>query len=221
LIIGAVIGLLMIFMIGRGVVAGIATSTEISAFAVVYAIVVGRIAFRELTFKATVKLFVDVAATSGMLLFIVAAAGSLSYALTMQMIPQQIAEFLVDIGTSHGPWLFLALSIILVAIFGAVLEGAPALIIFAPILVPIATQLGYDPLHYGILVVLAMGLGLFSPPIGLGLYATCSVCGVDMKDVIRPMMKYLIAVVIGMIILALVPTLTTWLPEIMGYAQTF
>lgn len=217
LVMGAAVGLVMILMIGRGVVAGIATSTEISAFAVVYAIVVGRLAFRELTLKATVRLFVDVTATSGMLLFIVAAAGSLSYSLTIQMIPQQIAQFLVSVGTSHGGWLFLLLTILLVATFGAVLEGAPALIIFAPILVPIATQLGYSPLHYGILVVLSMGLGLFSPPIGLGLYATCGVCGVQMKDVIVPMAKYLAVIVVGIVVLALVPSLTTWLPKAMGY----
>ncbi|HXP96031.1 MAG TPA: TRAP transporter large permease subunit [Telmatospirillum sp.] len=217
LIMGAAVGLVMILMIGRGVVAGIATSTEISAFAVVYAIVVGRLAFRELTMKATIRLFVDVTATSGMLLFIVAAAGSLSYSLTIQMIPQQIAQFLVSVGSGHGGWLFLLLTILMVTVFGAVLEGAPALIIFAPILVPIAAQLGYSPLHYGILVVLSMGLGLFSPPIGLGLYAICGVCGVQMKDVIVPMTKYLAVIVVGIIILAFVPSLTTWLPKVMGY----
>lgn len=219
LLLGAAVGLVMIIMIGRGVVAGVATSTEISAFAVVYALVVGRLAFREITLKATVKLFVDVAAMSGMLLFIVAAAGSLSYALTMQMIPQEIAALLVSVGRDHGAWLFLLLTIVMVTIFGAVLEGAPALIIFAPILVPIAVQLGYNPLHYGILVVLSMGLGLFSPPIGLGLYATCGICGVQMKDVIRPMTKYMAVIVIGIAVLAVAPALTTWLPRLMGYAS--
>jgi TRAP-type C4-dicarboxylate transport system permease large subunit len=152
-----------------------------------------------------------------MLLFIVAAAGSLSYSLTIQMIPQQIAQFLVSVGSGHGGWLFLLLTILMVTVFGAVLEGAPALIIFAPILVPIAAQLGYNPLHYGILVVLSMGLGLFSPPIGLGLYATCGVCGVQMKDVIVPMTKYLAVIVVGIVVLAFVPSLTTWLPKVMGY----
>ena len=219
LLLGAAVGLVMILMIGRGVVAGIATSTEISAFAVVYALVVGRLAFRELTWKATIDLFVRVAANSGMLLFIVAAAGSLSYALTIQMIPQTMAETLVSLARHYGGGLFLALTLLMVIVFGAVLEGAPALIILAPILVPIATQLGYSPLHYGILVVLAMGFGLFSPPIGLGLYATCGVCGVDMKNVIRPMAKYLVVLAIGLAVLAAVPDLTTWLPRAMGYGN--
>lgn len=214
---GAIVGLAMIFMIGRGVMMGIATSTEISAFAVIYAIVVGRLAFRELTFRATVKMFIDIAAMSGVLLFIVACATSLSYVLTIQMIPQKIAELLVGIGMSEGAWVFLLLTIVILIVFGAVLEGAPALIIFAPILVPIATQLGFNPLHFGIVMVLAMGFGLFSPPIGLGLYTTCAICGVEMKYVIRPMVKYLMVSLFGIIVIALVPTLTTWLPGLAGY----
>lgn len=217
LVLGAAVGLIMILMIGRGVVAGIATSTEISAFAVVYALVVGRLAFGELTLKATVKLFVDIASMSGVLLFIVACATSLSYALTIQMIPQQIAESLVSIGANYGAWLFLILTIVILILFGAVLEGAPALIIFAPILVPIALQLGFNSLHFGIVMVLAMSFGLFCPPIGLGLYTTCAICGVEMKNVIRPMAKYLMVVLAGIIIVALFPSITTWLPGLMGY----
>lgn len=219
LLVGAAVGLVMVIMIGRGVMAGVATATEISAFAVVYAIVVGRLAFRELTVRATVKLFVDTATKSGMLLFIVAAATSLSYALTMEMIPQKIAASLVSLGTNYGPGLFLVLSIVMVAVFGAVLEGAPALIIFAPILVPIGVQLGFNPLHYATVLIIAMGLGLFSPPIGLGLYATCAVCGVSMKEVIRPMFKYMIIITIGLFVIAFVPFLTVWLPGAMGYGS--
>ncbi|WP_312980824.1 TRAP transporter large permease subunit [Atlantibacter sp.] len=214
---GALVGLAMIFMIGRGVIMGIATSTEISAFAVVYAIVVGRLAFRELTLRTTVKMFIDIAAMSGVLLFIVACATSLSYVLTIQMIPQQIAELLVSIGQSQGSWIFLLLTIVILVVFGAVLEGAPALIIFAPILVPIAVQLGFNPLHFGIVMILAMGFGLFSPPIGLGLYTTCAICGVEMKNVIRPMVKYLLVSMAGIILIALFPFLSTWLPGLAGY----
>lgn len=219
LVLGAGVGLVMVLMIGRGVMAGIATATEISAFAVVYAIIVGRLAFRELTVKATIKLFVDTAAKSGMLLFIVAAATSLSYGLTMEMIPQKLAAHLVSLGTDYGPGLFLVLSIIMVAVFGAVLEGAPALIIFAPILVPIGIQLGFNPYHYATVLIISMGFGLFAPPIGLGLYATCAVCGVSMKEVIRPMFKYMVIVLIGLFVIGFVPSLTTWLPKAMGYGM--
>ncbi len=162
-------------------------------------------------------MFIDIAAMSGVLLFIVACATSLSYVLTIQMIPQQIAELLVSIGMTQGAWVFLLLTVVLLIVFGAVLEGAPALIIFAPILVPIATQLGFSPLHFGIVMILAMGFGLFSPPIGLGLYTTCAICGVEMKHVIRPMVKYLVVSLFGIIVIAMVPTITTWLPGLAGY----
>lgn len=109
------------------------------------------------------------------------------------------------------------MTIVILVIFGAVLEGAPALIIFAPILVPIAVQLGFSPLHFGIIMIMAMGFGLFSPPVGLGLYTTCAICGVEMKHVIRPMAKYLAVVFVGIIIVAMVPPLTTWLPGLAGY----
>ena len=217
LIVGAGVGLVMVIMIGRGVMAGVATATEILAFAVVYAIVIFCLAFRELTLKATLRLFVDTATKSGMLLFFVAAATSLSYALTMEMIPQRIAASLVSLGTDFGPGTFLVLSIVMVAVFGAVLEGAPALIIFAPILVQIGIQLGFNPLHYATVLIIPMGLGLFSPPIRLGLYVTCAVCGVSMKGVIRPMFKYMVIITLGLFLIAFVPFLTVWLPMKMGY----
>ena len=217
LFLGAAVGIVMIVMIGRGVVAGIATSTEISAFAVVYALVIGRLVFRELTLKATVNLFINMSAMSGMLLFIVAAAQSLSYALTIEMIPQYCAEYVAQIGQEYGSWLFLVLSVLVLIIFGSVLEGAPALIIFAPILVPIAIQLGYDPLQYGVLMVLAMGFGLFSAPVGQGMYATCTICGVNMKDVIKPMLKYQAVVLLGILCIAFFPAITTYLPRALGY----
>lgn len=214
LVLGAAVGLVMIFMIGRGVMIGIATSTEISAFAVVYALVVGRLVFRELTLKATVELFIRVASMAGMLMFIVAAATSLSYSLTIQMIPHHVAALLVMVGQGYGPECFMILTIVILVLFGGVLEGAPALIIFAPILVPIAIQLGFSPLHYGVVMVIAMGFGLFCPPIGIGLYTTCAVCKVNMKDIIKPQLKYLAVTFLGILIITFVPALSTWLPGI-------
>jgi tripartite ATP-independent transporter DctM subunit len=207
----------MVMMIGKGVVSGIATSTEISAFAVIYALVVGWAAFRELTWAAVIKLFVDTATLAGTLLFIVAAATSVAFAMTIELIPQRLAAALIELGQVHGIWLFVLLSIVLLIVFGAVLEGAPALIIFGPILVPIAQQLGMDPIHYASVLIIAMGLGLFAPPIGLGLYATCVVCGVQMRDVIQPMKKYLAVLFIALVLIAFFPGLTLWLPRKFGY----
>ncbi len=217
LIAGAVVGLVMILMIGKGVTSGIATSTEVSAFAVVYALVVGGLAFRELTWRSIVRLFVRSAAMSGSILFIVAAASSVSFALAIQQIPAHLSDAMVVLGRDHGAATFVAVSALLMIGFGAVLEGAPALIILGPLFTPIAQQLGVHPLHFGTVMVIAMGLGLFSPPVGLGLFATCAITNTRMEDVAMRMLKYLLVLFIGLMVLVYVPAFSLWLPLRFGF----
>src|SRR6202035_692891 len=133
------------------------TATEISAFAVVYAIVVGALVFRELTLAGASRSFVQAAARSGLVLFIVAAAQSLAFILTLQQVPHAVGEMMLSLSGSHGTWLFLLLSIAVLIVMGSVLEGAAALIIFGPLLLPVAVKLGVDPLHFGVVLVIAMG----------------------------------------------------------------
>ena len=213
---GALVALVMVAMIGKGVTSGVATSTEVSAFAVVYALVVGAIAFRELTVKSVCDLFVRSASMAGGILFIVAAASSVSFALTIQQIPQYLSATMIAFAHQYGSTMFVLLSVLMVIVFGAVLEGAPALIIFGPLLTPIAAQLGVNPLHFGTVLVIAMGLGLFAPPIGLGLFATCAITGTEVKDVARPMMKYLAVLFVTLMLLVMVPAFSLWLPARMG-----
>ena len=114
---------------------------------------------------------------------------------------------------NYGPVAFLITSVLIMIVFGAVLEGAPALIIFGPLLVPIAVQVGVNPLHFGTVAVIAMGLGLFSPPFGLGLFATCAMTGTRVEDVSRRMVKYLCLLVVMLILIVLVPSISLWLPR--------
>jgi tripartite ATP-independent transporter DctM subunit len=215
---GALVALIMILMIGKGVTSGVATSTEVSAFAVVYAFVVGGLAFRELTWPVIVRLFVQSASMAGSILFIVAAAGALSYALTIERIPDLISSAMTQLGTQFGATMFIIVSAIVMMIFGMVLEGAPALILFGPLLTPIATKLGVSDLQFGIVVVIAMGLGLFAPPVGLGLFATCAITETEVKNVVRPMLKYLVVLAAGLLALILVPQFSLWLPRMLGIA---
>lgn len=214
---GALVGLVMIAMIGKGVTSGIATSTEVSAFAVAYALIVGGLAFRELTARSILRLFVRSASMAGAILFIVAAASSVSFALTIQQIPQQLSGFMVELGHRFGADGFVLASTLLMIAFGAILEGAPALIIFGPLLTPIALQLGVSPLHFGTVMVVAMGFGLFSPPVGLGLFATCSITGTELKNVVRPMAKYLAVLFVALLVLVFVPAFSLWLPTRFGF----
>ncbi len=213
---GALVAIVMVAMIGKGVTSGVATSTEVSAFAVIYALVAGSLAFRELSVADLGRLFVRSASMAGSILFIVAAASSLSFALTIEQIPQLVSGTMISFAHQYGSTMFILLSVLLMIVFGAVLEGAPALIIFGPLLTPIAQQLGVNPLHFGTVMVIAMGLGLFAPPIGLGLFATCAITGTQVKDVARPMMKYLAVLLVTLIVLVLVPSFSMWLPNRLG-----
>jgi tripartite ATP-independent transporter DctM subunit len=213
---GALVALVMVLMIGKGVTSGVATSTEVSAFAVIYALVVGGLAFREMSLGDISRLFMRSASMAGGILFIVAAASSVSYALTIEQIPQLVSSSMIAFANHYGSSMFLLLSVLVMVVFGAVLEGAPALIIFGPLLTPIAQQLGVNPLHFGTVMVIAMGLGLFAPPIGLGLFATCAITGTQVRDVAKPMMKYLAVLLATLIVLVLVPSFSLWLPHRFG-----
>src|SRR3954454_15362918 len=207
----------LIAVIFGGYRSGFATATEASAFAVVYALVVGGLAFRELSWRGTGKVLMHSAVRSGMVLFIVAAAQSLAYTLTLQQIPHMLGDFMVDLASKHGSWLFMILSIVMLIFMGSVLEGAAALIIFGPLLMPVARQLGIDPLHYGVVLVIGMGIGLFAPPLGLGLYGSCLIGGVRLEDTVRPIMKYLGVLFLCFIVIAFVPWISTALPRATGY----
>jgi len=214
---GALVALVMVALIGRGVTSGVATSTEISAFAVVYALVVGGLAFRELSARSLVDLFVRSALMASGILFIVAAASSFSFALTIEQIPNMLSDSLTNFGTKHGSVAFLLLAATLMIGFGSILEGAPALIIWGPLLTPIAQRLGVNPLHFGTVMVIAMGLGLFSPPLGLGAYATCAIAGTETKRLMMPMLKYLAVLLLGLLVLIFAPEFSLWPPRRFGF----
>ena len=214
---GAIASFGLIFMIFFGFKSGFATATEISAFAVVYAIVIGALVFRELGFRTAAASFVQAATRSGLVLFIVAAAQSLAFVLTLQQVPHAVGEMMLALSGSHGTWLFMLLSIGVLIVMGSVLEGAAALIIFGPLLLPVAVKLGIDPLHFGVVLVIAMGLGLFAPPLGLGLYGACLIGHVPIEQTVKPIIGYLGLLLLCLMVIAFVPSLSTALPRALGY----
>jgi tripartite ATP-independent transporter DctM subunit len=214
---GAIASFGLIFMIFFGFKSGFATATEISAFAVVYAIIVGSIVFRELSFRAAAHSFVQSATRSGLVLFIVAAAQSLAFVLTLQQVPHAVGDLMLSLSGSQGVWLFMLLSIAVLIVMGSVLEGAAALIIFGPLLVPVAVKLGIDPLHFGVVLVVAMGIGLFAPPLGLGLYGACLIGNVPIEQTVKPILGYLGLLLLCLLVIAFVPAISTALPRAFGY----
>jgi TRAP-type C4-dicarboxylate transport system permease large subunit len=150
-------------------------------------------------------------------MFIVAAAQSLAFVLTLQQVPHALAAALIALSHDSGTWLFMLLSIAILIVMGSVLEGAAALIIFGPLLVPVAAQLGIAPLHFGVVLVIAMGIGLFAPPLGLGLYGACLIGNVPIEDTVKPMLGYLGLLFACLLVIAFVPAISLWLPTALGY----
>ncbi|MCK1487413.1 TRAP transporter large permease subunit [Bradyrhizobium sp. 193] len=214
---GAIASFGLIFMIFFGFKSGFATATEISAFAVAYALVVGSVVFRELSFTSAAHSFVQGATRAGLVLFIVAAAQSLAFTLTLQQVPHAVGDFMLGLSKTSGTWLFILLAIGVLIVMGSVLEGAAALIIFGPLLLPVAVQLGIDTLHFGVVLVIAMGIGLFAPPLGLGLYGACLIGNVPIEQTVKPIMGYLGLLFLCLLVIAFVPWLSTALPRAFGY----
>ena len=183
---GAVLPLLMPVMLFAGILTGVATPTEVSSFAVVYGLFLAIVLYREMDLKSFARTVIDSATLTGLVLFILAAASSFSFSLTIAYVPQRLVELLHTI--NDNTTLFLLGSILLLIVVGScLLEGLPALNVLAPLLLPIAGKIGISELHYGILLIIAMGIGAFIPPAGVGFYVCCAVMRTDIEAATRVM----------------------------------
>jgi tripartite ATP-independent transporter DctM subunit len=201
-----------VILIG-GIVSGIATPTEVSSTAVVYALVLSVLFYRALSARALWRTLVNTAAQAGMVLFITSTASTFSWSLTLARMPQQIAAL---VGGLHGSaTLFMIATVVTLIVMGAVLEGLPALLIFGPLLLPLAPGFGIDPLQYGIVMIIAMGFGAFSPPIGVGMFVTCSICETSMENAARHMAPYLAVLAVGLLLVAFVPWFSLIVPKLL------
>lgn len=205
--------LVPIFLIG-GIITGVATPTEVSTFAVVYSLILATLFYKELTWKKCWDIMLDTSVKAGMILFITSAGSAFSWTLTAASVPHKIAQMMISVA-GHSDWIFMLATVIILIIMGALLEGIPALLVFAPLLVPIAPQFGIDPLQYGMVLLIAMGLGAFSPPIGIGLYIACSVSGTSVEETSRAMVPYLMVLFIGLLLVAFVPWFSLVVPKMM------
>jgi len=195
-----------------GIVFGIGTPTEISSSAVVYSILLGLVVYREIDARAIWKLTVDSASMAGMVLFIISTASAFSWSLTIAQVPHEIAEAVIALA-GNSATTFMLLSIAVLIVMGAMLEGLPAILIFAPLLLPIAPQFGINPLQLGIVLVLSMGVGNFLPPIGVGAYVCVSVSKTTLDEMMRHFLPYLTALLVGIVLIALVPWFSLVLPR--------
>jgi tripartite ATP-independent transporter DctM subunit len=202
-----------VILIG-GIVSGVATPTEVSSTAVIYALLLSIFFYRSLRPGQLWRVMASTAAQAGMVLFITSTASTFSWSLTIAKMPQQIAALL---SVFHGSaTLFTLATIATLVVMGALLEGLPALLIFGPLLLPMAPNFGIDPLQYGLVMIIAMGLGAFSPPTGVGMFVTCSICETTMENATRHMLPYLVVLIIGLLLVAFVPWFSMVAPRLLN-----
>ena len=193
-----------------GILFGVFSPTEAAAVAVFYALGVSAV-YRELSLAKLYRILVDTAAVTGAIGLVLGAAAAFASLLAIEGIPAEVAR--VVVGASRNPVVFLILANALFMLFGALLDGIPALLLFVPILLPIATRLGIDPLHFTLVSVAALGIGLIVPPIGIMLLVICSVTGVRLAPVARAMWPYLAILVACLLIMIAVPWVVLVLPR--------
>jgi tripartite ATP-independent transporter DctM subunit len=198
-----------------GIFSGATTVTEAALIAVVYALVAG-MTLDGATKVSRLAQFAQSGVVTATTLWVLAAASAFAWILVREWVPQTLGEWIG--GAGAGPAGFMAATVVLFVLIGALLEGLPALLIFGPILFPISKALGIDPVHYGIVIIAAMGIAFFLPPIGVGLTIAAGIAGVDIDQVSRTYWPYLIALLAGLALIAAVPEFTLVLPRVvMGY----
>jgi tripartite ATP-independent transporter DctM subunit len=191
------------FVIRAAVVEGIATATEVSTIGIVYGLVVGLLVYRRFDWRRLVPMLVETACLSGAILLIIGTATGMAWGLTQSGFSRALAAAMT--GLPGGSAAFIAVSIAAFTVLGSVLEGIPAIVLFGPLLFPIARAVGVHEVHYAMIIILAMGIGLFAPPFGVGYYAACAIGRVDPAEGIRPIWGYLLALLIGLIVVAVFP----------------
>jgi tripartite ATP-independent transporter DctM subunit len=195
------------FLIRAAVVEGVATATEVSTIGIAYAALAGLCIYRCFDWRALKPMLVATASLSGAILLIIGTATGMAWGLTQSGFSRTLAAAMT--GLPGGAASFLAASIAAFVVLGSVLEGIPAIVLFGPLLFPVARAVGIHEVHYAMVVILAMGIGLFAPPFGVGYYAACAIGRVEPSAGMRPILGYMLALVIGTVIVAAVPWLST------------
>lgn len=194
--------LILPFLIRAAVIEGVATATEVSTLGVAYSVVVGLVIYRKFDWRRACEMLVETASLAGAIIFIIGAATSMAWGLTQSGFSHDLAVLMSSIG---GPRAFVAISVVAFIILGSVLEGIPSIVLFGPLLFPIARDIGVHEVHYSMVVVLAMGIGLFAPPFGVGYYGCCAVSKTNPDEGIPYIWAYLAAATLGLIVVAAFP----------------
>lgn len=199
--------LVLPFLIRSAVGGGVATATEVSTLAVLYALLIGQVLYGGVGKRKLYEMLVETASLSGAILLILGTAAGMAWAITQSGVVQELSRFLTTL--PGGAFAFLAVTIVVFLILGCLLEGLPAVLLLAPIMFPIAKKLGIHDIHYAMVVVTAMNVGLMAPPIGVGFYIACRIGGASPDEVTGAIWPYLVALLVGVVVIAAVPWIST------------
>lgn len=205
--------LLLVVVIG-GIVAGIFTATEASAVAVIYTFILA-FAYKEIELKDVPSILLETTKTTAIVMLLIATSVAMSWVMSYESIPQEISAGLL--GISNNPIVILIIINLILLFVGIFMDMTPAVLIFTPIFLPIVTQMGIDPIHFGIIMILNLCIGLCTPPVGSVLFVGCGVANLKIQQVVRPLLPLFIAMLVVLMIITYVPELSVWVPELFGF----
>lgn len=211
----AIPSLMMLVVVIGGIIAGIFTATEAAAIAVVYSLILALI-YKEITVKHLPVIIINTVRTAGMVLLLIAASIGLSWVMSFENIPATVSNALLSL--SSDPFVILLIINLALLAVGIFMDMTPAVLIFTPIFLPIVTtQLGLDPIHFGIIMILNLNVGLVTPPVGAVLFIGCSVAKLKIQDLVKPLIPFYIAMFVVLLLVTFIPEISLWVPEFFGY----
>jgi C4-dicarboxylate transporter DctM subunit len=209
----AIIPMMMPVIVFGGILAGVATATEVAVLAVVYAAIIGLFVYREFRISDVVRIFADTMLLTGSVMLMVAGALIFAYILVIEQVPHMLGDLILS--WTQSPWMFLLIANLVFILVSAVIEAIPCLLIFYPILWPIGEQLGIDPLHFALCAIASSGIGIILPPIGLLLIIVCSIAKVPLSSVFTTMVPYILILFGTFIVIVFNPWLVLVLPRLL------
>lgn len=210
----AIPSLLLVVIIIGGILSGYFTPTEASGIAVVYAFLLSVFVYKSIKLKEIPAILVDTGVMTAVVMLIIGASSILSFVLSFTGLPQAISNLLL--GISDNKIVILLIINLILLIVGTFMDMAPALLIFTPIFLPIATNLGMDPIQFGVMIVMNLSIGTVTPPVGSVLFVGCSVAKLQVEDVMKKLLPFFGAILVALLFVTFVPALSTWLPSVLG-----
>jgi tripartite ATP-independent transporter DctM subunit len=211
----AVPSLFLIILVIGGIVAGYFTATEASAVAVLYSFILSVLIYREVKWKELPKILLESASTTAIVLLLVGTSMGMSWIFAYENIPQNTSAMLMALSSSKIV-ILLIINLFLLLV-GIIMDITPAVLIFTPIFLPVVTQLGVDPIHFGIIMVLNLSIGLCTPPVGTVLFVGCGIAGTSIAQVIRPLLPLFLAMLVALFLVTFIPAISLFLPRLFGY----